>query len=98
MKHEKDLTAQLPDGRMFDFWETVRIYDRELHVDCSHPQAADGNDGSTDRPYRTINAAAQAATPGTRVWIHAGTYRETVQPAIGGESPERMISYEAVPG
>ena len=50
MKHEKDLTAQLPDG----------------------------NDGSADRPYRTINAAAQAATPGTRVRIHAGTYRETV--------------------
>jgi len=36
--------------------------------------------------------------PGTRVLIHGGTYRETVQPAMGGLSPEKMISYEAFEG
>jgi len=92
MKNTKDLTARLPDGTMFEFWETDRIYDRELHVDGS--TAADDGDGSPERPFRTINAAAQAATPGTRVRIHAGTYRETVQPARGGEGPDRMITYE----
>ena len=29
---------------------------------------------------------------GTRVLIHAGTYRETVKPARGGESPEKRPS------
>jgi hypothetical protein len=86
MKNTKDLTARLPDGTMFEFWETDRIYDRELHVDGS--TAADDGDGSPERPFRTINAAAQAATPGTRVRIHAGTYRETCQPARGGEGPD----------
>jgi len=46
----------------------------------------------------TINAAARIAVPGTRVLIHGGTYRETVQPVMGGSSPEKMISYEAFEG
>ena len=95
MSDFKDLSAQLPNGEMFEFWEVEPKFERELHVDCNHPDASDDNDGSKDRPFKTINAAAQAATPGTRVLIHGGVYRETVQPAMGGESPERMISYEA---
>ena len=95
MSDFKDLSAQLPNGEMFEFWEAEPKFERELHVDCNHPDASDDNDGSKDRPFKTINAAAQAATPGTRVLIHGGVYRETVQPAMGGESPERMISYEA---
>ncbi|MDR1538889.1 MAG: right-handed parallel beta-helix repeat-containing protein [Clostridiales bacterium] len=95
---EKDLTARLPDGKMFEFWETSQIYDREIHVDNSSPNASDSNSGSPESPLLTINAAAQAALPGTRVLIHAGTYRESVHPARGGESPEKMISYEAFEG
>lgn len=93
-----DNTALLPNGEMHAFWETTPVFDRELHVDAAHPNASDENTGTPDRPFLTINAAAQLAAPGTRVLIHGGTYRETVQPARGGESPERMISYEAVPG
>lgn len=95
---QKDLTAQLPDGQMFPFWEVEPVFERELHVNNQHPLASDDNDGSESRPFRTIQAAAQVATPGTRVLIHEGVYRETVQPAMGGESPEKMISYEAYPG
>ncbi|HEX2945954.1 MAG TPA: right-handed parallel beta-helix repeat-containing protein [Clostridia bacterium] len=98
MTEKTDLTALLPNGQMFEFWEIPQKYDRELHVDCKNPQASDSNEGSALKPYKTINAAAQAATPGTRVLVHGGTYRETVQPAMGGESPERMISYEAFNG
>ncbi|MBB2183859.1 right-handed parallel beta-helix repeat-containing protein [Lachnospiraceae bacterium MD1] len=90
-----DLTARLPDGCEFDFWEVKQEYERELHVACNHPHASDDNDGSMDHPYKTINAAAAIATPGTRVWIHGGEYRECVRPAQGGENPERMICYEA---
>ena len=98
MMEKSDLTALLPDGQMFEFWEVPQKYDRELHVDNKNPQASDENEGSASKPFRTINAAAQKATPGTRVLIHGGTYRETVQPAMGGESPEKMISYEAFNG
>ena len=98
MTEKSDLTAQLPNGQMFEFWEVPQKYDRELHVDSKNPQASDDNEGSASKPFKTINAAAEKATPGTRVLIHGGTYRETVQPAMGGENPEKMISYEAYNG
>ena len=91
----KEASALLPNGQYFDLWEVEQVYDRELHVDCNNPAACDSGDGSTEHPFKTIGAAAAIAEPGTRVLIHAGTYRETVKPARGGESPERMISYEA---
>ena len=88
-------SAILPDGSTFDFWERECHYERELIVDGASLQASDDNDGSADRPLKTIGRAAQLATPGTRVRIHAGLYRECVSPARGGEGPERMIAYEA---
>ncbi len=98
MTEQEDFSARLPNGHMFAFWEVPQEYERELHVDVNHPHASDQNDGSPDRPFKTINAAAQVATPGTRVLIHGGIYRETVQPAMGGTGPEKMISYEAYQG
>ena len=83
MVNNTDLTAVLPDGRTFEFWEVPQEYDREIHVNNNHPDASDDNDGTIDRPLKTINAAAQMAEPGTRVLIHRGTYRETVHPARG---------------
>ena len=80
----KDLTARLPNGEFFESWEVEQKFEREIHVNNGHPNASDANDGSEDRPKKTINAAAQIATPGTRVLIHGGTYRETVQPAMSG--------------
>ncbi|MDI9419239.1 MAG: right-handed parallel beta-helix repeat-containing protein [Bacillota bacterium] len=98
MAPQTDLTAVLPDGQMFQFWEKEQEYEREIHVNSQHPLASDVNEGTIDRPLKTINAAAQIAAPGTRVLIHAGTYRETVHPAMGGTGPDRMISYEAYQG
>ncbi len=98
MTAARDFTAQLPNGQMFAFWETQQEYDREIHVDNQHSRASDANEGAIASPLKTINAAARAAPPGTRVLIHAGTYRETVQPAMGGLSPEKMVSYEAFQG
>lgn len=90
-----DKTAYLPDGTLFAFWEKEQVYDKELHVDQKHPLADDKNDGSPGRPLLTIQAAAKAAVPGTRILIHGGTYRECVRPAQGGMDAACMISYEA---
>lgn len=65
-------TASLPDGREFEFWEQEEKYSCELHVDCKNPVANDSNDGSAERPFRTIQAAAEVAEAGTRVLIHGG--------------------------
>ena len=91
----KDLSAILPDGTGFHFWETEPRWERELFVSANDPAASDENDGNEKAPFRTIRRAAEAAQPGDRVRIHAGLYRECVKPARGGESPEKMISYEA---
>jgi len=90
-----DSSSILPDGRSYEFWETDPAWEKELFVNGSDPAASDDNDGSESAPFKTISRAAQCAGPGTRVRIHAGTYRECVRPAMGGTDPEHMISYEA---
>ena len=91
----KDLSAILPDGSTYEFWEKAPVWERELFVSNTDPAASDDGDGSEEKPFRTITKAAAAATPGTRVRIHAGIYRECVKPERGGTDPEHMISYEA---
>lgn len=63
--------------------------------------AQNGNDhadGSQASPFATINHAAQLALPGDTVVVHAGTYREAVQPRFGGKHPCARITYQAAPG
>src|SRR5437762_9237466 len=56
------------------------------------------NDGSSSAPFSTISAAAQAAQPGDVVVVHAGVYRERVNPPRGGRSDAERIVYQAAPG
>lgn len=86
----------LPDGRRFDFWEKEVNYTKELYVDCMGENASDTNPGTKEAPFKTIQAAANVATPGTHVWIAPGEYRECVRPKQGGTSAEEMICYEAI--
>lgn len=58
----------------------------------------DGNDGSSQAPFRTISAAARVAQPGDVITIHEGTYRERVDPPRGGMSDEERIIYRAADG
>lgn len=85
----------LSDGTKFDFWEKEPKYDKELYVDIQNPDAKDTNDGSPEHPFKTIQAAADVATPGTHVWIMPGTYRECVRPKMGGNDATSLICYEA---
>ena len=88
----------MPDGAPFEFWENTTTYTHTYYVDQNHPKASDGNPGSPDAPFLTINRAAQVVKAGERVLIKSGVYREKVIPKNGGMSPDAMISYEAAPG
>ncbi len=88
----------LPSGDRFAFWDDTTVYARVYHVAQEHPAASDENPGTAEAPFRTISAAARVLQPGEKVVVHAGTYRECVRPARGGDSPNRMIAYEVAPG
>ena len=90
-----DHSAILPNGKSFEFWEVPVTYKKEIHVNQNHPMADDANEGTLEKPLKTINAAAKLATAGSRVLIHGGEYRECVHPTAGGTSPENMVSFEA---
>jgi len=88
----------LPDGTPFCTWEAIPEYHATYHVAQNHPEAEDSNEGSLERPWKTIAQAACSLNPGERVLIHAGIYRETVRPLRGGVSPTQMIGYAAAEG
>lgn len=58
---EEDGQDRLPGGERFAFWEKTPVFTREYHVNPSHPQACDENDGSPEHPFATIQAAANLA-------------------------------------
>jgi hypothetical protein len=89
---------RLPDGAEQVSWERPLTFSRTYYVDNGSAHADDTGPGSKDRPFRTIGKAAQVLQPGERVVIASGTYREWVRPERGGDSPDKMISYEAAPG
>lgn len=67
----------------------------EFHVSV---KGSDTNDGSHQKPYRTIAVAVNNAFPGDTITVHAGVYREWVNPVRGGESDSKRIIYRAAPG
>jgi alpha-N-arabinofuranosidase len=67
----------------------------EIHVS---PNGNDAATGSAAKPLKTISAAAQKAMPGDTVTVHAGVYRERVDPPRGGESDSKRIIYQAAKG
>lgn len=67
----------------------------EYHVS---PSGDDGSSGVIGQPFRTIGKAAGLAQPGDTVTVHEGVYREWIQPARGGESDEKRITYRAAAG
>lgn len=58
----------------------------------------DANDGSKPTPFKTITCAAKIAQHGDTITIHAGTYREWVNPPRGGTSDTCRIIYQAASG
>lgn len=90
--------AVLPNGEKFELWEDQTNYKRILHVAQNHLNASDNNDGSVDKPFFTIQKAAEIAGPRDVVLIHEGTYRETVRPFNSGRSEKEMIFFKGAEG
>lgn len=68
---------------------------REYHVSV---KGSDANDGSASKPFRTISEAVKHAFAGDIITVHAGTYREWINPVRGGESDKKRIVYRSAPG
>lgn len=67
----------------------------EFHV---APGGDDAAPGTKAAPLRTIQRAADLAQPGDVITVHAGTYRERINPPRGGLSDKERIVYRAAPG
>jgi hypothetical protein len=68
---------------------------KEYHVSVN---GNDSNEGSELKPFKTISQAVQFALPGDVITVHAGTYREWINPIRGGESDSKRIVFRAAPG
>lgn len=58
----------------------------------------DKNNGSFGKPFKTINFAAQIVQPGDIVTVHAGIYREWINPKRGGTSDVNRIVFRVAAG
>ncbi|AOW10790.1 DUF1565 domain-containing protein [Flavobacterium gilvum] len=68
----------------------------EYHVSAT--SGSDANKGLKEKPFKTISAAAKVAKPGDVITVHAGTYRESIEPETGGTSETKRITYQAAKG
>ena len=60
----------------------------QLHV---APDGDDANPGTEALPWRTIQKAMNAATPGSTVNVHAGTYRERLTLNVSGTADAPIV-------
>lgn len=67
----------------------------ELHVSVD---GKNSNPGTPTAPVGSIQRAADLAQPGDTITVHAGVYRECINPPRGGQSDNRRIIYRAAPG
>lgn len=67
----------------------------EYHVAI---QGSDQAPGTEAQPFRTISRAAAIAEPGDNITVHAGVYREWVNPANGGTKEQRIVYQSAGDG
>lgn len=74
---------------------SLAAWSKEYHVSV---KGNDANVGTEAASFKTIGKAAQAAYAGDVITVHAGVYREWVNPPRGGESDDNRIVYRAAHG
>ncbi len=77
------------------FFNGIQSTEEELHVST---QGNDSNSGSIEAPLLTIQKAAEIVQPGQTIIIHEGTYREYINPPIGGNSPDNRVTFKSADG
>ncbi len=65
-------------------------------VDQAAPGAADTNPGTEEKPFKTVQHAADAAKPGDTVYVMAGKYDERVTVKAGG-TEGKPVAFVAMP-
>ena len=58
----------------------------------------DANYGTITAPWRTVQHAANAATPGSTVYVRGGTYNERVNVNVSGTATGGYITFTSYPG
>ena len=67
-----------------------------LVVDNAAPGAADGNPGTDEKPFKTVQHAADAARPGDTIFVMEGHYPERVKVRTSG-GVGQPITYRSMP-
>ena len=67
---------------------------KTIYVDINAPS---GGNGTSERPFKHINDAAQVALPGDEVIVAPGVYREYVDPKNAGTKDARITYRSAEP-
>ncbi len=62
------------------------------------PEGSDSNPGTEDKPWKTIQRAADTAAPGSTITIKAGTYFERVNIRLSGASADKPTVFKAQQG
>ncbi len=86
------------DWNGYKGWEDKTQYVKTYVVNQQHPLASDINPGTSEKPFLTINRAAQVVKAGERILIYSGVYREMIVLKNQGTAANKMISIEAAPG
>ena len=60
-------------------------------VDQAAPGAADTNPGTEEKPFKTVQHAADAVRPGDKVFVMAGRYDERVRVKTGGAEGQPIV-------
>jgi len=69
----------------------------DYYVDRNNSYASDSNPGTLERPWSTIQHAADTAVAGDTVYVRAGTYNEHVYVEQSGEASSYIV-FSAFPG
>jgi len=94
------------DGADLDYSGNVDFVDREIfEQSSSRPENVyyvatdgwDGNPGTEQLPWRTVQRAADTLTAGQTVYIKEGTYNERIWVQNSG-TPDNFITFTAYPG
>jgi len=80
---------------LFFVFITSLLTAREYHVTKN---GNNNNPGTAEKPFLTIQAAADVAQPCDVITVHEGIYREWIKPPRGGISDTQRIVYRATEG